>query len=66
MMSRKPPVDDVDDGGLVVSPPKDIAAGVPGITAALKQSWDQMGAKRTALTLLKVNQKDGFDCPGCA
>jgi molybdopterin-dependent oxidoreductase alpha subunit len=26
----------------------------------------QMGVRRTALTLLKVNQKDGFDCPGCA
>jgi molybdopterin-dependent oxidoreductase alpha subunit len=25
-----------------------------------------MGARRAALTLLKVNQKDGFDCPGCA
>ncbi|MCW2913805.1 MAG: putative dehydrogenase [Actinomycetia bacterium] len=66
MMSRKPPTDDVDDSGLVVSPPKDSAAGIPGVTAALKQSWDQMGAKRTALTLLKVNQKKGFDCPGCA
>lgn len=26
----------------------------------------QMGVRRTAQTLLKVNQKDGFDCPGCA
>ena len=25
-----------------------------------------MGVKRTALTLLRVNQKNGFDCPGCA
>lgn len=25
-----------------------------------------MGLRRTAQTLLKVNQKDGFDCPGCA
>ncbi|GAB3656501.1 FdhF/YdeP family oxidoreductase [Actinocorallia lasiicapitis] len=25
-----------------------------------------MGVKRTAQTLLKVNQKNGFDCPGCA
>jgi Anaerobic dehydrogenases, typically selenocysteine-containing len=65
-MSRKPPIDDVGDAGLVVTPPKDSAAGIPGVTAALKQSWDQMGVRRTALTLLKVNQKDGFDCPGCA
>lgn len=26
----------------------------------------QMGPRRSALTLLKVNQADGFDCPGCA
>jgi anaerobic selenocysteine-containing dehydrogenase len=25
-----------------------------------------MGVPRTAKTLLKVNQVDGFDCPGCA
>ena len=25
-----------------------------------------MGALRTARTLLKVNQRNGFDCPGCA
>jgi molybdopterin-dependent oxidoreductase alpha subunit len=65
-MSRKPPIDDIGDDGLAVSPPKDTAAGVAGVTAALRQAWDQMGAGRTALTLLRVNQKDGFDCPGCA
>jgi molybdopterin-dependent oxidoreductase alpha subunit len=25
-----------------------------------------MGVRRSALTLLRVNQPDGFDCPGCA
>jgi molybdopterin-dependent oxidoreductase alpha subunit len=65
-MSRKPPIQDPDDRGLEVSQPKEDAAGIPGVTAALKQSYQQMGVKRTALTLLKVNQKDGFDCPGCA
>src|SRR5690348_2945547 len=25
-----------------------------------------MGVRRSALTLLRVNQTDGFDCPGCA
>ncbi|MGH3239786.1 MAG: FdhF/YdeP family oxidoreductase [Spirillospora sp.] len=65
-MSRRAPADDFDDTGLGVSRPKDWAAGVPGITTALRQSYDQMGVKRTALTLLRVNQKQGFDCPGCA
>src|SRR3979411_2163518 len=65
-MSRKPPIQDPDDRGLKGPQPKEDAAGIPGVTAALKQSYQQMGIKRTALTLLKVNQKDGFDCPGCA
>ncbi|SEG05020.1 oxidoreductase alpha (molybdopterin) subunit [Thermomonospora echinospora] len=65
-MSRRAPIDDPGDAALQVSPPKEYAAGVPGVTAALRQSWDQMGARRTALTLLRVNQKKGFDCPGCA
>ena len=62
----KPPVEDPDDRDLAVGPPKTWAAGVPGVAHALQISQQQMGARRTALTLLRVNQKDGFDCPGCA
>lgn len=65
-MSRKPPVEDVDDSGLSVSPPSGHAAGMPAVVHALKHGYTQMGAGRTALTLLRVNQKKGFDCPGCA
>ncbi|WP_051468294.1 FdhF/YdeP family oxidoreductase [Actinomadura oligospora] len=65
-MSREAPREDFDDSGMKVVKPKRWAAGVPGVTAALRDSYEQMGVKRTALTLLKVNQKDGFDCPGCA
>ena len=32
----------------------------------MKRSLDQMGATRTARTLLRLNQVDGFDCQGCA
>jgi len=55
-----------EDDRLKVSAPKDSAAGIPGITHALRQSYDQMGVRRSALTLLRINQKQGFDCPGCA
>lgn len=65
-MTRKAPTGDFDDSGLEVTRPKTWAAGVPGVTAALRQSYEQMGVRRTALTLLRVNQKQGFDCPGCA
>jgi molybdopterin-dependent oxidoreductase alpha subunit len=65
-MSRKAPSADSDDDRMKISAPKDHAAGVPGVTVALRHAWEQMGARRSTLTLLRVNQKDGFDCPGCA
>ncbi|MDL4774616.1 FdhF/YdeP family oxidoreductase [Actinomadura xylanilytica] len=65
-MSREAPQDDFDDAALEVTAPEDWAAGVPGVAAALRDSYEQMGVRRTALTLLRVNQKKGFDCPGCA
>jgi molybdopterin-dependent oxidoreductase alpha subunit len=49
-----------------VHPPKDVVAGVPAALVSLRDGVQQMGVRRTALTLLKVNQADGFDCPGCA
>ena len=62
----KPPVQDPDDSELHVGHPKTWAVGAPAVAHALQISQQQMGARRTALTLLRVNQKDGFDCPGCA
>lgn len=49
-----------------IGPPKTSAAGVPGVVVALKHSLAQMGAVRTVTTLTQINQRDGFDCPGCA
>jgi molybdopterin-dependent oxidoreductase alpha subunit len=65
-MSAKPPTGDPDDRELTVGPPQTWAAGVPAVTHALRMAQEQMGVRRTALTLLRVNQKGGFDCPGCA
>lgn len=62
-MARKAPREDPGEDGLEVSAPKDWAAGIPAVTHALRMGYDQMGVRRTALTLLKVNQKNGFDCP---
>ena len=36
------------------------------VVNSLALSNNQMGAARTFLTLARINQKDGFDCPGCA
>ncbi len=36
------------------------------MVASLRHAQAQLGPVRTAKTLLKLNQPDGFDCPGCA
>ncbi|RZD91090.1 FdhF/YdeP family oxidoreductase [Streptomyces albidoflavus] len=56
--------DPVDD--LSVTPPKTWATGVPAVTHALEYALGQTSVRRTALTLLNINQAKGFDCPGCA
>jgi molybdopterin-dependent oxidoreductase alpha subunit len=57
-------VDPVD--ALEVTPPKEWAAGIPAVRKAIEYSLTQTSARRTALTLLNVNQAAGIDCPGCA
>ncbi|MGP3954294.1 FdhF/YdeP family oxidoreductase [Streptomyces sp. 7N604] len=65
-MAAKPPSGDPIQDAPEVAPPPHAAAGLPAIGHSLRIAQQQMGVRRTALTLLKVNQKDGFDCPGCA
>ncbi|MGK5549422.1 FdhF/YdeP family oxidoreductase, partial [Streptomyces sp. URMC 127] len=65
-MAGKPPTGDPVQDAPDVTAPQHAAAGLPAVAHSLRIAHQQMGARRTALTLLKVNQKDGFDCPGCA
>ncbi|MEV6958494.1 FdhF/YdeP family oxidoreductase [Streptomyces sp. NPDC051207] len=65
-MATKPPKGDPVQDAPQVAEPKHVAVGFRAIRNSLRMAQQQMGAKRTALTLLRVNQKDGFDCPGCA
>ena len=65
-MPTPPPTTDDDEAELRVERPKHWAAGIPGVLASLADGQTQMGPVRTARTLLKLNQPDGFDCPGCA
>ncbi|MET2715062.1 FdhF/YdeP family oxidoreductase [Streptomyces harbinensis] len=65
-MSAKPPASDPVQDAPQVGAPKESSVGLPAITHALRTAQQQMGLRRTALTLLRVNQHDGFDCPGCA
>src|SRR5712664_2992130 len=49
-----------------IEKPSKVAGGIPAILATAKTTWTEMGVTRGVRTLLKLNQKDGFDCPGCA
>ncbi|MFN2482183.1 MAG: FdhF/YdeP family oxidoreductase [Pyrinomonadaceae bacterium] len=59
----QPPVE--VEAGEITRPPR-VAAGVPAAWSGLKYSLREMGVRRSLKTLLSVNQKNGFDCPGCA
>ncbi|WP_221584342.1 FdhF/YdeP family oxidoreductase [Microbacterium sp. G2-8] len=65
-MVTRPPEHDIDESQVTVGAPKTRAVGVPAVLHALKMSVDQMGVARSVQTLTRINQKDGFDCPGCA
>ncbi len=49
-----------------IEPISKVAGGIPSIIATAKTAWNEMGVARSVRTLLKLNQKTGFDCPGCA
>ncbi|MEP6719545.1 MAG: molybdopterin-dependent oxidoreductase, partial [bacterium] len=56
-----------EDPSLVqIEKPSKVAGGIPSILATAKTTWSEMGVARGVRTLLKLNQKTGFDCPGCA
>ncbi|MCW2793674.1 MAG: oxidoreductase alpha (molybdopterin) subunit [Nocardioides sp.] len=65
-MSRKAPSKDIDERDLEVEGSAHAAAGVTAVAVSMKRAVEQMGVRRTAQTLLKLNQTDGFDCQGCA
>jgi formate dehydrogenase major subunit len=66
LFTKNPDLDDVDEGALEVHAPKTAAAGVKAVAVALQRGLAQAGAARTVRGMLRINQRDGFDCPGCA
>lgn len=49
-----------------IGKPKRVAGGIPAIVQSMKHAVGEAGFIRGNRELLAVNQKDGFDCPGCA
>lgn len=66
LFARPAPKEDKGDRDLKVSEPETWATGIPAAVNAITTGMKQMGAVRTAKTLLKVNQVGGFDCQSCA
>jgi molybdopterin-dependent oxidoreductase alpha subunit len=52
--------------GLEVKPPKTYAGGIPAVASATQYVLREMNPIRGTKLMLQINQKDGFDCPGCA
>jgi molybdopterin-dependent oxidoreductase alpha subunit len=65
-MGRRAPKQDIDESELEVEGSAHAAAGITAVGVSMKRAVEQMGVRRTAQTLLKLNQVDGFDCQGCA
>ena len=65
-MTRRAPIEDINENNLRVKKPKKSAAGLEAVVVALERGVAQAGVTRTTRALLRLNQRDGTDCPGCA
>ncbi|MGI4874789.1 MAG: FdhF/YdeP family oxidoreductase [Janthinobacterium lividum] len=52
--------------GLRLDAQAKVAAGVTAVLKSVEFSWGEAGVARGTRGLLKLNQKDGFDCSSCA
>src|SRR5919206_2008540 len=70
MSTRRRPEQDIragyDEHAVTVTHPEHEAAGVKAVMVSLQRGLKSMGAARTAAALARLNQRHGFDCPGCA
>lgn len=57
---------DIKFTGLRLKAPSQTAAGLTGVTEALRHSFKEMGVLRSMKALSKMNQEEGFRCPSCA
>lgn len=52
--------------GIHIAKPKIVAAGIPAVLSSAQHMLNEMGPVRAFRALNALNQKDGYDCPGCA
>ena len=65
-MTVKPPRRDHGDERLRTEPPEKWATGIPAIAGTVRRAHEEMHTATAVRSLLKLNQVDGYDCPGCA
>ncbi|KHO23910.1 hypothetical protein QQ44_17185 [Mycolicibacterium setense] len=66
MTSAKDIDADYNEHDVVTTGAEDEAAGVKAVLVSMQRGFEQMGPLRTAAALTRLNQRHGFDCPGCA
>ncbi|MEZ0314731.1 MAG: molybdopterin-dependent oxidoreductase, partial [Myxococcota bacterium] len=65
-MSRAPELPPLEPTAPEIGEPARVAGGIPAIKQSLAHVVRESGLIRGSAQLLAVNQKSGFDCPGCA
>ncbi len=54
------------EGKLKIKSPKKVAGGLEAVLSSAQHIFGEVGLVEGTKALLKLNQFDGFDCPGCA
>ncbi len=65
-MTPHAPHEDFSDADMIVTEPKEYAAGLGGVLHSMEPAIKNMGVGRTLKLMSKINHKDGFDCMSCA
>lgn len=52
--------------GIEITEPKTVAAGLTAVVSSAQHVFSEMNIVRGFRALAKLNQKNGYDCPGCA
>ena len=76
-LEKKAATELADPRGVRAQPPEDrvplqrnaaatVAGGLPAVVSSMRHALGEAGVVRGTRLLLKLNQVDGFDCPGCA
>lgn len=57
---------DKKEKSLEIKEPKKVAGGIEAVVSSMQHVFSEVGVVEGTKALLKLNQFDGFDCPGCA